>query len=407
MKVGWQRYSGQTGGEYCMSRFVLLIPCLFMVFFLFSCGESNEVSETAEKEEEVESATPELKVEATPVSEDDVLLAEWDEGKIYLSQLEKILMPERARIQEALDDETMIERTLISKRSEILKNLVNNYLLLMAARDMGVELSKSEKEGIVRSIKGKFDSEEQYETYLEAVDQTEEEIVELMGKFQLGRKAMENKVDQLRESMTKEKLKEFYEEKKDFFRSIRRAELNRVEIRTKDRSEEEAKERAEKLYQEAKEKVEAATSYEERLKIMQEYAYEYSDSEEAEYNWGYIIVYDNEDAKAMYSEAFLKAIEETEEGDLSDLVKTKFGYGFFLVRLKIEEETREFDHPVSQNMLPNMYMRMKMDEWRSELKERYGFCYHRENFEGLISESILEDKPFDPKPALSPQKSQS
>jgi len=324
------------------------------------------------------------------------LIAEWNTGKIYLSQLEKIVAPERERLRQLTQDESLIEKALMKKRGENLIILINNYLLLLEAQDRKITVSDAEKEQLLRDFKSRFQSQEEYEKQLKQSGQTEEALLRILITTQIGRKCMEVKSKEIREAMIDKELRKFYDDHIKLFTSVARSDINRIEIRWGEkRTEEEAKALAGKIYGEVRSKIDGLSTFEEKLKVMQEYADKYSDTSDAKYNWGYVLIYHDKNAAKVFSQELLDEITRTPVHQLSQLVKTNMGYAFFVVRDKYESQQHDYNHPAIQNMLPNMYMSVKMEEWRESLKKKFGFRLIEENLKGVTPLPLKAEGVFD------------
>ena len=142
----------------------------------------------------------------------------------------------------------------------------------------------------------------------------------------------------------------------------------------KKRSLKDAEVLAQKLHQDVKEKIETKDTFKEKRKVIQDCAFQHSDATEAKYNWGYIVIYhDREKAPKSYTREFLEAAKTTPVGELSDVIRTKHGYGFFLVKNQFSSNTHSFDSDTIQKMLPNMIREEEMKKWHDELKEKFQF----------------------------------
>ncbi|MEW6234166.1 MAG: SurA N-terminal domain-containing protein [Candidatus Omnitrophota bacterium] len=375
----------------------LLLAFFLLCCVLGGCGGSSQQESQKPAEPSAAAAVPSpfFKAESTPPAKDDLLLAEWNTGKIYLSQLEKLAAPERERLQKLTQDEKLIDKALVKKRGEILVVLIDNYLLLLEAQDRKITVTEAEKEQLLRNAQSKFNTLEEYKNYLKQTGQTEEALLRILAQTILGRKCMEQKSEEIRAAMTDKELRKFYDDNIRLFTSIARSDINRVEVRWGEkRTEEEAKTLAEKIYEEVRVKLEPLSLFEEKLKVMQEYADKYSDTSEAKYNWGYIVIHHNENAPEIYSQALLDEIARTPIHEFSKLVKTNLGYAFFLVRDKFESQKHDYNHPAIQNMLPNMYMKKKMYEWQEQLMKKFDFRLIEENLRGVTPLPLRADDIF-------------
>ncbi len=312
-----------------------------------------------------------------------------------MSQLEQLVIPIRRQLEAKMNDPDKIQKILIEKRGEKLRNLIDNYLLLLEAKDQGITLTDGERESVLRTAKSKFESEEAFNHQLARMNQTEDELVRFLSQIEIGKKLVNQKAKELYDDMTEEKLKAFYKKHIHLFTGISRSELNRVDIRaSEERSLEEAEKLAQKLYEEVRAKMGKCNSFDERRDVIQEYAYEYSDSAEAKYNSGYIVVYHNNSAKETYSPELLETALKTPKGHLSPLIRTKYGFGFFLVKEKYESKVQPYDHPGIQKLVPNMYLKYNMDQWKNQLKQKFNFELFMDKLEGMVPDPLDQDSMF-------------
>ncbi len=358
--------------------------CTVSVIVFSSCNETiSPEKETVSVESTSDSIrTPSLVKNSTPSVSNDELIAEWTEGKIYLSQIDNILQPRIKHYRDVTKDESLIWKMILKERRRVLETLVDNYLLLLEAYNRNLEVTPAEREKILREFRGKFETEEEYQKHLHQAGKSEEELSYALANVQLGPKCIEDQEKKIKESINSETMKAFYEEKIDYFSPPGRTDLNRVLIQSnEDRTLEEAKALAEKLYAEVKEKIASLDTFQEKRKVIQDYAVNYSDAPEADYNYGFLNVYHHEISKEKYSKDFLEEVERVQEGKLSELVRLNDGYVFFLVKNKVEPYVHPYESDTVQNMLPKMYMKEKKEEWRTELRKKFELEIYEEKLD--------------------------
>jgi len=354
---------------------------LFLVFlYALGCSRTPPPAPQATPTASPAKNTPApLTLDSKPASSDDSLVAEWTGGKLYLSQLDKMLEPRRRSLKAVTTDDTLLNKMLAGERRQVLDTLVDNYLLLLEAHARNLSLTNTEQEQVAREAHGQFNNEEEYQKYLQQSGRSEEDLVRVLVNIRLAQKCMEDQRKRILESITPENQKKFYEENIKMFTPPARSSINRVEIWAGDkRAWEEAETLARRLYEEVKKKVEPLKDLQEKRKVLQEYANNYSDTAEAKFNYGYVIIHHDEQAAKQYAKEFLDEVLKRKEGELSSLVKDKSGYGFFLMLEQVASYTHSFDSEVVKSMLPNMIPKMKMDAWHEELKKKYNLRIHEE-----------------------------
>lgn len=357
---------------------------LVAFLFLISCGgkdESAKVDSTASSPSPVVSSP--VAKEATP-AEGDCLLAEWKGGKITLAQIDKISLPAMALYIKDVTDESIRFELIKKKRRSDLDLMVENYLLIQEARARNLQLSDADKEKILKEMRGKFNTKEEYEAELKKSGQTEEGLLQIFTNINLGRMCVENEQKKIQATITPQVLKDYYNAHiQDKFSPPARTDINWVVIKKTDRRPlDEAKLYAEKLYAEVRSKVEKLEKLEEKRKVLQDCAKEYSDDFTGKYNYGFLNLYQRGEGWDELDPAFRAEIEKRKKpGELSDVVKIDDqSYGFFLVYYVIGASVTPFESQSVQDMLPNMYILEKMDQWRRQLRKNYELKIYEENF---------------------------
>ena len=242
-------------------------------------------------------------------------MAEWKGGKLYLSQIDRLAGSWTQPNQAVPKDATSQAEYRYQERKRIVETLVANYLLLLEARARHLQLNDADVERLLSQAKGQFQSEEEYH----------------------------------------------------------RVHLNQVDIHAGEkRTLEDARALADKLYAEVNIKMATETDLEAKRNVMREYARTYSDSWEGQYNGGYMTPYlDIPSATEAFSVEFLDAAKRTAPGELSPVIRTREGFGFFLVKEQYPSVVHPFESDVIQNMLPNMMMKDLLETWREQLKKQY------------------------------------
>lgn len=358
-------------------------PLAFFVSIgLISCGGGSEPEPVETPSAGISSATPEARpmLDSKPAGDDDPVVAEWDGGTIYLSQLDQLAGPWSSGEMGNVQDPGTLERMRYAERRRILDTLVGNYLLLMEARKRGLTLTEAEMADLPRKIKANFRTAEEYQAYLEKANQTEEDLIEVLYNIELGKKCVEVKRQEIQSSLNGEKMRGYYDSHLAMFTPSHRTHLNRVVIHAGDkRTAEEARALAERLRAEAAAEIESATDLEGKRNVMRRMARARSDGWDGQYNGGYLTLYlDIPSSKDAYSPEFIETARKLEPGVLSPVVPTKEGYGFFLVKEQFPSYTHPFDSEAIQNMLPNMILKEEMEAWRESLKDEYGLKLYYE-----------------------------
>jgi hypothetical protein len=358
-----------------MRALCFVVLCLLVPVGMNSCGpgsSSNDQSESPTKTIESTGGAPQAK---------GSVVAEWNGGKIYLSDVDNIIRPEQMMATYRLQENIQWEDVIAQKRDSMVDMLLDNYLLNAEAVARGLALTGAEKEAMLREFKSQFETEEEYHKHLQNANQTEEQLVGILENIQLGRKCMEDEKQRVRDSLTPDVLKAYYEKEIDKFTPPPRSMINRVVIEAKeDRTLEEAKEMAVDLHAQVQALIAAATDFAGKRKVIQKYAYQYSDTPDGSYNYGYCILYHLDGIEEAYGQEFVDEVLETPEGELSPVVSCVNGFGFFLVKEKESMGIQPFNSPPVQALLPQLIMQEKLESWRESLRENYQVKIYKEQF---------------------------
>lgn len=404
-------------------------PNLFlcsMLFFLLACGGSDEPISTIQTPDIRSSGLPSPETvavsEPTPAAPKvfDATVAEWDGGKITLSQLNLIMESRVQQMRMSTDDIEAINRAIGPERKTILTTITDNYILVQEARARGIDLTATDKEQLIRQIRAQYETEEAYRDALESSGQGEAELLLVMGNIELGRKVLVDERQKIMDSITQETLKEHYYENVDMFTSQSRSDINRVVITFGDhRSESDARALAEELFQKVERDVQwaslqmalhrlavhlafclqvndiyAETEFKARRKVLQDCAMEFSESFEAQYNYGYVTLYHKHPgSEKEYDEDFLVETQMYKSGELSQVVKNKNNYVFFMAINQFPPVTMPFEADTVQNMLPNMIMTEKMEAWRQHLREKYNLKIYEDALEAPVIQAAQAAMP--------------
>ncbi len=384
--------------------------CFLIGLFVLSCGNNDSISDSDfTNQDPVNSASTPLTKDSQPLYENDLLVAEWRGGKIYLSQIDMVI---RKRVQYYIQsgkEDALVKKFIENERQKTLNTLVDNYLLLLEAQERNVTVTPAEQEQYLREFRGNFNTEEEYLEHLKKAGQTEEDLKKILSNVQLGPKCLEERMKEIQENMTEEVLKDYYQKNIDLFSPPARYEFNQVVILSgKKRSQEEAKELASKLRQEVKEKMDALETFKEKRKVIQNYAIQYSETPDKDYNYGFVIVYEHEMFHEKYEQAFFDELARVKPGELSNIVPFEDGYAFFLMKDTSASYVHSFDSEMVKKTLPKKFVKDKLEEWREQLKQKFNLKLYEENLkykgESDIEPSKKERTPSFILPLRTPSK---
>lgn len=344
-----------------------------------ACGE-KPVPEKPVAETEItpaQEATPAAagRLESTPAASADPLAAEWDGGRISLSQIDNILAPRMAQIVEYASGTARLEEIVASERRKTLDVLLENYLLIQEAFSRKLSVTPAKKDELLRGFRGKYETGEQYQNALRQAGQTEAGLVQILSNIELSRLCIEDEQKKIQRGITPEVMREFYDQHtEEYCTQPGTSKVNWVVIQAGEkRTLEEAESLARKLHGEVRQKIAGLVGdVTAQRKVLQEYAKNYSDDFSGKYNYGYLFLYHKDPWWSQYSQAFRDQVVKCGVGDLSEVVPVlENSFGFFLVFEKTPSVVQPFESEPIQSILPNLMLKLKMDDWRESLKKKY------------------------------------
>ncbi|MBZ0258803.1 peptidyl-prolyl cis-trans isomerase, partial [bacterium] len=179
----------------------------------------------------------------------------------------------------------------------------------------------------------------------------------------------------------------YYESQIDKFTPPPRSMINRVVVEAnEERTLEQAKEMADDLHAQVQALIASATDFAGKRKVIQQYAYQYSDTPDGSYNYGYCIIYHLDGIEETFGKEFVDEVLKTPEGELSPVVPCVNGYGFFLVKEKESMGVQPFDSPPVQALLPQLIMQEKLESWRESLRKKYQVNIHKDQLRQNLPE---------------------
>ena len=361
-----------------MMKVKLFLLAAGVIVWAAACGEKP-----APEKESVSTPAAAVRLDATPVTSGDPLVAEWDGGKIYLSQIDNILAPRMAQIVEYASGTPRLEEIVASERRKTLDVLLENYLLIQEAFARQLSVTPAKKDELLRGFRGKYETEEQYSNALREAGQTEAGLVQILSNIELSRLCIEDEQKKIQQGITPEVMRAFYDQHtEEYCTQPGTSKVNWVVIQAGEkRTLEEAESLARKLHGEVKEKTAGLVGdVTAQRKVLQEYAKNYSDDFSGKYNYGYLFLYHKDPWWSQYSQAFRDQVVKCGVGDLSEVVPVlDNSFGFFLVFDKTPSVVQPFESEPIQSILPNLMLKLKMDEWRDSLKEKYHVKLHEES----------------------------
>lgn len=235
-------------------------------------------------------------------------------------------------------------------KETVLDYIINETILLENAADLGVTASEEQVDQEIKQIKKDFESEEEFKEYIESQGLTEEYLRNNIRKTMI----LNNLSQELTKSVTvpEEELKSAYNEIKDSMYSVKASHILIEDF-----------EEAKKIL----ERVKAGEDF-------NELAVEYSIDPSAKYNRGDLGYFSTGE---MVPE-FETAAFALEPGEVSDLVKTSYGYHIIKVEDKKVLTFEEVKPQLEQQMLPQ-YKNQFLSTYFSDLKSKTEIIIYKEN----------------------------
>ncbi|MFW6134097.1 MAG: peptidylprolyl isomerase [Elusimicrobiota bacterium] len=292
------------------------------------------------------------------VNDEVILLSEYRER-------EDAIIQEYEKVLQGPDKEKKLEEI----REEILKQMIDEKLLLQKAEQEDIGVTEEEIEQGVQEIKARFESEEEFQT-------------EIMKQGLSGENFKENVRDQIKviklinqevkskiAPPTEKEIKEYYKENEEEMVSPEQIRARHILIRTsEEKSQGEAKKEINEIYEKVKKNPGKFNAYAEK----------YSEGPSAKLggDLGYF-------ARGEMAEEFEKKAFNMSVGDISEPFKTRYGYHIVKVVGKKTEEKKSFTEVKDnlKNLIYQMRMEKEYEKFLRELRD-----------EARISKSMFEKK---------------
>ena len=206
------------------------------------------------------------------------------------------------------DNETlsnMSDETLAAVKNSVVQQLVNSTLLYQHAHDKEINIEKAELDKEINQIKDNFDSDEQFNEVLKNNNLTLSQLKDNLTKQLMIDKVIEQENNKI--NITEQEIKEYYDNNKDLFFEPESRKIKHILVETK--------EEAKKILDQLKD---GLSSFEEVAKNKS-----IGPSSEKGGDLGYI-------TKGQMVKPFEEAAFALQPGDMSEIIKTEFGYHIIL-----------------------------------------------------------------------------
>ena len=286
----------------------------------------------------------------------DDLVATVNDAEISREAYEQAITQTQDRY--AQQGQSIAEGDLETFRTDILDQLIAEELLFQEAQDQGLSVEDGEVDSQIEQMRAQFEGDEGWQQALEANEVTEEELREQIERNSLIQQLIANAVPQPGE-VTDEEVQSFYDENPEFFEQGEQISARHILIDTQelesDADLEDARQRAEEVRQELLEGADFATLAQER-----------SEGPSAP-RGGDLGTF----GRGQMVPAFEEAAFALEEGGISEVVQTQFGFHVIQVTEKADTGLVPLEQ-VSQSIrqyLGQEKQAQVLDDYVEELRE--------------------------------------
>ena len=230
---------------------------------------------------------------------------------------------QRNRRQRESQGQSLGEQQLNQLRNDILDSLVTRELLYQQAKETGVTISEDALNSELDSLKGQFEDDSQYADALAQAGVSEDELSQDIERNLMIEKLLDQAVD-AETQISEQEMKSFYDENPQYFERSERVTARHILISTRNASSEEQVQQAREEAQEARRLLT------EEDRSFAAVAKEYSDGSSAEQG-GDLGTF----GKGDMPQAFEKTAFSLDTGEVSDVVRTQYGFHIIEVTEKL------------------------------------------------------------------------
>lgn len=288
-------------------KFIAAMTLATVAVSVVGCSDTN----AGQAEEQTQATTDEGTTEAAAPPDyseyEDVIVAQVGDAQVTLAEVKKeMVYPEQMLIMQFGEDYKNNEQAMAfykEQENAVVNYLIESKLLVQDAENFGIEVTDEEVQAEIDKVKANFESEEAFQTAMEQEGLTLETYSQFIKENLIIAKTLEKVTADI--EVTDEEAKAFYDANIAQFTQPAGAELAHILVET----EEEAKD-IKKQYDEGKDFAELAAEY------------GTDGTKETGGSLGGFIAYDS----PTYDADFLAGAKELGEGEVSDPVKTQFGW---------------------------------------------------------------------------------
>lgn len=255
---------------------------------------------------------------------------------------------------------------LNSQQDLLLEELVNTEVLMQKAEELGINCSEEEVETTLTDIKSQY-GEEIFAQMLEAVHLTEEQYAEQIRK-QLVLLKLQDEMIKGDTEVTDEEVAKYYKENQSKYEESAGADMRHILVHVENQDDKEAIKKAEEAVKEIETEIKAGATFEE---LAEKYASKEADSDLYIVEDLGFVEYDN----PYLDPAFLEGAKALKEGEVSEPIKSSFGYHF----IKVENITPAGIKPLEE----------VEEDIRTMLQEEKQYVLYQEKLEAWVSKADI------------------
>jgi peptidyl-prolyl cis-trans isomerase C len=245
-------------------------------------------------------------------------------------------------------------------RKDILDDLINEELIIQQGIELGLVPQEIELSTELKKIKDRFPSEDSFQEALKRQKLTEQKLNKIIERALIGKKMLDIKIKPTANAVTDEDIAAFYAENKNMFATQEEVKASHILLKVAPDADEEAKTKAKSDMQGILEKARGGADFAELAK-------EHSECPSASQggDLGYF-------RRGQMVKPFEESAFGMEEGQISDIVETQFGYHIILGVHKKPAGMRELEE-VSEDIrkvLDEKEVNAALKKWLEPVKEK-------------------------------------
>ncbi len=222
------------------------------------------------------------------------------------------------------------DEQLAEIRDEVLDRMIRRELLYKASRDQGVKVTGDEIDQGYQMVRARFTSDEDFARMMQQLRLSEDVLKRNIAREMAIKKLIDARFVQ-NTTVSDEEARQYYEKTKENFRQPESVHASHILIKVDESAGEEDKTAALKKIEDIRKQLQAGADF-------AELARKYSEGPSAAKGGDLGFFRRGQMVKPFEDAAF-----STKVGDITDVVKTRFGYHIIKVHEKVEESTIPFE----------------------------------------------------------------